>query len=54
MSLFTIPPNLTLSESLLTIFRHYCSSSTHAGSTSNSSAMDGVGFAKMCKEGGSK
>mmetsp|Transcript_14853 Transcript_14853/g.20400 ORF Transcript_14853/g.20400 Transcript_14853/m.20400 type:complete len:147 (-) Transcript_14853:89-529(-) len=52
MSLYTVPPNLTLSESLHTIFRHYCSSSKHTGSVSEApfTSMDGVGFAKMCKE----
>ena len=46
MSLFAIPANLTISESLYEIFKHYCTKNDEGVDT-----LDGTAFTKLCKDG---
>jgi len=49
MSLFAVPANLTISESLYEIFKHYCIKNDDGIDT-----LDGASFTKLCKDGISK
>ena len=55
MALYGPPPNVGVAEGLHLIFSHYCSPwkttiGTVADAGENVLAMDGVSFARMCKE----